>query len=70
MNYCDNAALIFILFIKFKFRLNTNYNCINMKPANDDTDLYGMLEAYKQGQLRELSRIELENVRIEKLTRE
>ncbi len=43
---------------------------INMKPANDDTNLYGMLEAYKQGQLRELSRIELENVRIEKLTRE
>jgi len=43
---------------------------INYKPINKSTDLHGIFEAYKRGELKELSRIELENVRVNKLASE
>lgn len=43
---------------------------VNYKPTNDSIDLHGIFEAYKRGELKELSRIELENVHAEKLSKE
>ena len=40
---------------------------INFKPANDSLTLYAMRTAYEQGQLTELSRIELDDVKIRDL---
>jgi Family of unknown function (DUF6503) len=43
---------------------------VNYKPGDKKTNLYGMFEAHKRGELIELSRIELENVVVKKLSSE
>ncbi len=40
---------------------------VNYRPNDKKTDLYGMFEAHTRGELKELSRIELENVQVEKV---
>jgi len=43
---------------------------INFKPVDSTTNLHGILEVHKGNGLKELSRIELENVRVDKLSKE
>jgi uncharacterized protein DUF6503 len=81
----DNLALDYLAYdyltsgggVRFRQALNrrkTNglivQDYINYKPMDKTTNLQGMLEAYKGGELEELSRIELVNMQVQKLQSE